>query len=106
MKSLKLILAAIATLFIFTSCEKEEHPIIEEEVGPNLALEVAGSYLGSILHNDTLFLDYEVTVEAVGHNKVRCEGQDGKLPAFTQSIVEAPEYVKEDWIVQPNTFQI
>ena len=107
MKTLSTLIVALMAVSLFTSCQKEDiQPQPQPEPEIDLAAEVEGTYLGSISYGEYIYLDYEVTVTRISNNKVRCEGEDNKLPQHTFEIKEADEIVGKDWITQPDTYQL
>ncbi len=106
MKTLQLLCAAFLALVLFASCEKENVKP-QDDPGQDLAAEVVGTYVGNISHNDTIyFADYAVTVTRISNTRIRCVGEDDRLPAHEFDIKNADPIVGEDWITQTNTYQL
>lgn len=100
------------TLFILTlivstlmACEKSNDLEIEEAT-QDLAKEVAGAYLGTLLYNDSLFSDYSFEVTRLADRLVSAKGQDDRFPEIRSELREAPELSQVDWITHPDTYQL
>ncbi|NET33957.1 MAG: hypothetical protein F6K19_18365 [Cyanothece sp. SIO1E1] len=100
------------TLFILTlivstlmACEKSNDLEIEEAT-QDLAKEVAGVYLGTLLYNDSLFSDYSFEVSRLADQLVSAKGQDDRFPEIRSELREAPELSQVDWITHPDTYQL
>ena len=107
MKTLKLLCTALLAFVVFASCDKDEDVKPNDNPGEDLAGEVAGTYIGSISHNDTIyFADYAVTVTRINNTRVRCEGEDYRLPAHEFEIKNADPISGKDWITQTDTYQL
>lgn len=92
-------------LLAFASCEKE--PVEEPQETKDLAAEVAGTYIGNITHEGQIyFADYTVTVTKINDSRIRCQGEDDRLPTHEFEIREADQISGVDWIVQTNTAQL
>lgn len=99
------------TLFILTlivstlmACEKSNDLEIEDAT-QDLAKEVAGVYLGTLLYNDSLFSDYSFEVTRLADQLVSAKGQDDRFPEIRSELREAPELSQVDWITHPDTYQ-
>ena len=99
------------TLFILTlivstlmACEKSNDLEIEHAT-QDLAKEVAGVYLGTLLYNDSLFSDYSFEVTRLADQLVSAKGQDDRFPEIRSELREAPELSQVDWITHPDTYQ-
>ena len=99
------------TLFILTlivstlmACEKSNDLEIEDAT-QDLAKEVAGLYLGTLLYNDSLFSDYSFEVTRLADQLVSAKGQDDRFPEIRSELREAPELSQVDWITHPDTYQ-
>lgn len=99
------------TLFILTlivstlmACEKSNDFEIEDAT-QDLAKEVAGVYLGTLLYNDSLFSDYSFEVTRLADQLVSAKGQDDRFPEIRSELREAPELSQVDWITHPDTYQ-
>ena len=98
-------------VLLFSACKKDKDMTPEPDPLPettvDLAKEVVGEYMGRVLHEGTLYLDdYKLTISKVSETRIRCKGDDNKIPAFETDIAEAPEISGVDWITQPNTYQL
>ena len=99
------------TLFILTlivstlmACEKSNDLEVEDAT-QDLAKEVAGVYLGTLLYNDSLFSDYSFEVTRLADQLVSAKGQDDRFPEIRSELREAPELSQVDWITHPDTYQ-
>ena len=104
MKKLTLLLLS---LFVGTliACDKSNALEIEEAT-QDLAKEVAGVYLGTLVYNDSQFSDYSFEVTRLSDDLVSAKGQDSRFPEIRSELREAPELSQVDWITHPDTYQL
>lgn len=87
------------------ACDKSNELELEEAT-QNLAKEVEGVYLGTLVYNDSLFSDYSFEVTRLEDQLVSAKGQDDRFPEIRSALREAPELSQVDWITHPDTYQL
>ncbi|MEM0994888.1 MAG: hypothetical protein AAGI49_17790 [Bacteroidota bacterium] len=98
MKTINLIFAFCCFALLFTACEKSVDNPAED--GDNIAAEVEGVFIGTIVSDATTVVDtYEVVVERLENDRIRISAED--VPAFetTLSLQENPSgaYYQSPW---------
>ncbi len=104
MKKLNLLLFTLV-LGTLLACEKSNDLEIEKAT-QDLAKEVAGVYLGTLVFNDSLFSDYSFEVTRLADQLIAAKGQDDRFPEIRSELREAPELSQVDWITHPDTYQL